>query len=105
MPAYVHEARVELAEGTEPAAVGAAVTVALCGHWVHEPPCRWPHSNALAGGETFRTLFIAPVTEEAEVRAKIVEALRLESGWRVLSDVARDVAPDEQELAGRLGNG
>jgi hypothetical protein len=34
MPAYVHEARVELEEGTEPAAVGAAVTVALCGQWV-----------------------------------------------------------------------
>jgi hypothetical protein len=31
--AFVHEAHLELEPGTDPAAVGAAVTTALCGHW------------------------------------------------------------------------
>ena len=37
---YVTWARLALAPGTDPAAVGAAVTTELCGHWEHEPPCR-----------------------------------------------------------------
>jgi len=39
------EAEVRLDSGTDPAAVGAAVTVELCGHWEHEGPCRWPPAN------------------------------------------------------------
>jgi hypothetical protein len=34
--AYVLEAELALREGVDPAAVGAAVTVELCGHWEHE---------------------------------------------------------------------
>ena len=37
---FVHEADLWLAGGVDPAAVGAAVTAALCGHWEHEGPCR-----------------------------------------------------------------
>jgi hypothetical protein len=102
MLAFVHEAFVQLDESADPAAVGAAVTVALCGHWEHEPPCRWPHNNELGEDGTFRTLFVAPDAEEAEVRAKIVAALRSDSGWQVIRDGARDVAPGERELAERL---
>jgi hypothetical protein len=38
MPAYALEAEIELPEGCDPRAVGAAVTVELCGHWEHEGP-------------------------------------------------------------------
>ena len=39
---FAHQATVELLEG-DVRAIGAAVTVALCGHWEHDGPCRWPH--------------------------------------------------------------
>ena len=45
---FVHEAELRLNEGADDHKPGAAVTVALCGHWEHEGPCRWPHNNALA---------------------------------------------------------
>jgi len=99
--AYVHEATIILGEGTDPAAVGAAVTVALCGHWEHEGPCRWPHNNHIHG-TLFRTLFIATADEEPEVRDRIRAALNGEPGWRLESDRARGVAQDEMELALRL---
>src|SRR5579859_6488934 len=47
-----------------PAAVGAAVAVALWGHWDHERLCRWPHKHYanpafMAGpGRPSRTLII-----------------------------------------------
>jgi hypothetical protein len=99
--AYVHQADVTLAEGTDPAAVGAMVTVALCGHWEHDGPCRWPHNNQI-DGRRFRTVFIATPEDEPEVRRRIRTALHGQPGWRVLSDISRDVAADEQELAARL---
>ena len=39
---FTYQAIVDLLEGDVPA-IGAAVTVALCGHWEHDGPCRWPH--------------------------------------------------------------
>ncbi len=86
----------------DPAAVGAAVTVALCGHWEHEPPCRWPHNNEFDGNDGFRTLYVAPTGEEAEVHGRIAAALADGPGWQVLRAGARDVAPGERELAERL---
>src|SRR5882762_7483502 len=65
--AYVHQADVMLAEGTDPASVGATVTIALCGHWEHDGPCRWPHHNQIDGRQ-FRTVFIATPEDEPEVR-------------------------------------
>src|SRR5262245_49516577 len=99
--AYVHQAEVLLAEGTDAAAVGATVTVALCGHWDHDGPCRWPHHNQVDGA-LFRTVFIATPEDEPEVRRRIRTALHSQPGWRVLSDDARALAADEQELAARL---
>jgi len=44
--------RIELAVGGDERAPGGAVTVALCGHWQHDGPCRWPHhTSALRDGE------------------------------------------------------
>ena len=62
MTEFVHEATVELADGADPRALGGAITVALCGHWEHEPPCRWPHHTDVtaAGGRVIvRTVFKA----------------------------------------------
>jgi hypothetical protein len=99
--AYVHEATVIVSEGTNPAAVGAAVTVALCGHWEHDGPCRWPHNNQIQDAR-FRTIFVAAADDEPEVRRRIRAALHSDPGWRVCSDYARDVAQDEEELASQL---
>jgi hypothetical protein len=100
---YVHQADVVLAEGTDPRAVGAMVTVALCGHWEHDGPCRWPHHNQIDGNR-FRTMFVASSEDEPEVRRRIRAALHGQPGWRVLSDAGCELAADEQELATRLAN-
>ncbi len=103
---FVHEAELRLVDGTDPAAVGAAVTTALCGHWEHVEPCRWPHNNELevvAGGlGTFRTIFVATASDEAEVRTRIDRSLREGTGWAVLSARPRPVSPSEHALAARL---
>ena len=103
--AFVHEAELQLDGATDPASVGAAVTTALCGHWEHEGPCRWPHNNAIDAGRpiaTFRTLFVAPEAEEAEVRERIEQSLRDDAGWAVVTTRSRLVLGDEQPLAARL---
>lgn len=103
--AFVHEAELRLERGTDPAAVGAAVTSALCGHWEHEGPCRWPHNNASEASDevgSFRTLFVASAAEEDEVRERIERGLREASGWVVLETRTRPVLPGEQPLARRL---
>ena len=99
--AYVHQAEIMLTDDTDPATVGAMVTVALCGHWEHDGPCRWPHHNQIEGRH-FRTVFIATPEDEPEVRRRIRTALHSQPGWRVLSDSARSLAADEHELASRL---
>src|SRR5215213_8697602 len=96
-------------EGTvDPAAVGAAVTAELCGHWKHEGPCRWPHNNAVRPSEdavaSFRTLFVAPRADEEEVRGRIERGLRAATGWTVLETQPRPLAPDERPLADRLAS-
>jgi hypothetical protein len=103
--AFVVEAQLHLLAGVDPAAVGAAVTTELCGHWEHEGPCRWPHNNQIEQveeGFTFRTLFIAPSEEEHDARNRIEDALRRSDRWEVVGIVGRDVAPSEAALAARL---
>ena len=102
---FVHQAELSVAPGTDTASPGAEVTRALCGHWEHEGACRWPHNNEVvsnASGTYFRTLFIAPPSEEAEVRARIEQALRTGQGWSVLSSGPRPVLAAEEPLAQRM---
>jgi hypothetical protein len=101
---YVHVAELSLAAAVDPAAVGAAVTVELCGHWQHEGACRWPHNNEVGGEEPIllRVLFLADEAEELEVRHRIEKALRSAPGWSVLSSGPRPVGPSERSLAARL---
>jgi hypothetical protein len=66
----------------DPAALGGAVTVALCGHWGHDGPCRWPHHTATEqdGESTIVTVrYVAPPNEVAEVR-RLVSAAALATG-------------------------
>jgi len=103
--AYVHEAAIALKDGTDPAAVGAAVSAELCAMAGHDGPCQWPHNNAIVPlGEvaSFRTLFIASESDEREVRTRIRTALRSSDEWRVRADRARPVQVDERALATRL---
>ena len=102
---YVHEAAISLKAGTDPAAVGAAVTRELCAAVEHDGPCRWPHNNAIdPSGDiaSFRTLFIAPESDEPEVRTRIQSALRSSDQWLVRSNGARPVRYDERALATQL---
>jgi hypothetical protein len=106
--AFVHQAELLLREGTDPAAPGAAVTVALCGHWEHEGPCRWPHHNAIDSDRVparFRTLFVADAVEEQAIRELIVHALTGAAGWSLATTGARAVEASERDLARRLVRG
>jgi hypothetical protein len=104
----VLEARLTLAGGVDPAAVGAAVTVELCGHWEHEGPCRWPHNSSIDAAREpalFRTLFVCDEADAARVGERIERALRGGTGWRVLSLGERAVAASERAVAERLRSG
>jgi hypothetical protein len=106
--AFVHEADLILESTTDRGAPGAAVTTALCGHWEHDGPCRWPHNNeiqAKADASTFRTLFIASRIDEPEVRARIERALGASPGLTVGRSGRREVKRSERALALRLGQG
>ncbi len=97
---WAHElhATVRLHGDGDPRAPGAAVTVALCGHWDHQPPCRWPHhTETTPVGDLLRLTvgFDCAPGEEARVRALVDGALlggRLDSGptgatsWDVVAE-------------------
>jgi hypothetical protein len=76
---YEFNATVRMVDGGDPRAIGGAVTVALCGHWEHEGPCRWPHHTATvpigSGRRAVTTRFACSESEEATVRAQITAAL------------------------------
>ena len=104
----MHQAELLLRDGTDPAAPGASVTVALCGDWEHEGPCRWPHNNAIMVDSVparFRTLFVADAADEQAIRDLIVHALTGAPGWSVSSSGARPVEASERALARRLSQG
>jgi hypothetical protein len=103
---YVHEAALELDAGADPQAPGAAVTVALCGHWEHEGPCRWPHHTAWEtradGRQLVRTVFVVASDEADDVRSKIDAALRGADAWTVASSGPAPLDEGEIALASRL---
>jgi hypothetical protein len=103
---YVHEAALELDPGADPQTPGAAVTVALCGHWGHDGPCRWPHHTAWEtredGRQRVRTVFVVAAEEADDVRSKIDSALREADGWSVASSGPASLEEGEIALASRL---
>ena len=125
---FAHDAVLQMEPDGDLGAPGAAITIALCGHWEHEPPCPLaPHHTAAqrAGAQVrLRTLFAVEPAREAEVRARIDAALaagtladadgdpadaeadanRRPSRWRLCSSGAAAVRPDETEHARRLAS-
>lgn len=53
-------------------APGAAITVGLCGHWDHEPPCPL---SPLGSTVHLRTVFAAEPRSEDAIRQRIDDAL------------------------------
>ena len=103
--AFALEAELELHEGTDPRAPGGAVTVALCGSWNHEGPCRWPHHSAIdgaAGSVRLRTVFAVVADDERDVRARIVAALGADTRWKVVGVSDVPLSADEAKLGRNL---
>jgi hypothetical protein len=112
---FAHDAVLSMEADGDLRAPGAAITVALCGHWEHEPPCPLaPHHTAVqrVGDEVhLRTLFAVEPMCEDEVRQRIAAALadgRLvdgdgrESRWSLRRSGPAGVRPEEADHARRL---
>ena len=112
---FAHDAVVAMGPTDDERAPGAAITVALCGSWDHEPPCPLAphHTRAHRSGTevTLRLLFATEPEEEATVRALVDETLA--RGWGDGPDGARtawnlvwtgpaEVLPEEEDHARRL---
>ncbi|MFF3327729.1 hypothetical protein [Streptomyces sp. NPDC002889] len=113
--AFALEATVIMEAGADVRAPGAAITVALCGHWEHEPPCPLsPHHTAAEQSRDevrLRVLFAAEPEQEAEVRGRIRAALDrgglegpdgLTARWQLREAHPSRVRPDEEGHARRL---
>ena len=112
--AFVHAAIIAIQPGGDPAAVGAAITVELCGHWEHDGPCRWPHNTATTpradGHVDVRTVFAAPAGDETPIRDRIRGAIHSgqldgpngHTAWAVVEDRPASLDPPERDLALRL---
>ena len=100
----------------DPDAPGGAITVALCGHWDHEPPCPLAphHTEAGPGADDtvrLRVLFAVEPEREREVRTLIGQALASgrQTGpdgrvttWTVRSSTPGAVRPGEESHAATL---
>ena len=112
--AFAYDAVVTMKDDGDIRAPGAAITVALCGHWDHQPPCLTPHSTDAqrSGGQVrLRVLFASEPEAEAEVRGRIEQALSqaeltgpdgVTTTWRLLTTQPSAVRTDEVEHADRL---
>jgi hypothetical protein len=107
--AFAHDAVLDLDDGADDRAPGAAITTALCGSWEHDPPCPLaPHHTAVTRSGTevsLRLLFAADPDDEDRVRSLVAEALARGEGWRLLSSAASEVRPEERDHAERLIRG
>jgi len=105
---FVVGALIDLHAGCDGAAVGAAVTTALCGHYEHEGACRWPHNNAIDASRIparFRTLYVADPAEVEMVERRVRDALETGSGWEAVMVERRPVDEADGPLAERLLRG
>jgi hypothetical protein len=103
--AFVHEALLHVEAGIDPRSIGAAVTIALCGHYEHEGVCRWPHNNDICTDTSparFRTLFVSDARDEPDVRERITRALSQVPGISLTALFPRPVTESEHTLAARL---
>lgn len=115
--AYAHEAILSLDREADERAPRAAVTLALCRHWEHEPPCPLsPHYVASQRVEDelhIRVLFATEPENVPEVRRRIEQALSgqwqfpdgFTTPWRLRQSRPIDVSPHEADHAERLKRG
>jgi hypothetical protein len=99
-------------------APGAAITVQLCGHWEHEPPCplaaHFTNAERVGAEVRLRVLFATEPEHEAEVRERIAEALQsgaltgpdgAATSWTLVEQGSSAVADGELAHARRLAAG
>jgi hypothetical protein len=111
--AFVHEAVLRMDADGDTRAPGATVTVELCGHWEHEPPCpvaaHHTRSERVGDAVHVRVLFATEAGREGEVRSRIAEALARggqgATRWTLLGDGPGTVAAVEADHARRLATG
>lgn len=76
---FAHEAVLSMGPEADLRAPGAAITVALCGHWQHEPPCpvapHYSRADRVGDEVHVRTLFAVEPEKEHLVRELIDRAL------------------------------
>lgn len=112
---FAHDAVVDMDPDADTAAPGAAVAVALCGHWEHAPPCPdAPHyidAVRTDRGVQLRILFATDSDREQAVRRRIEAALatgRLRgpdgtlTRWRLRSSQSGAVTTSEIDHGERL---
>ncbi len=112
---YVQDALVRMDPMDDADAVGAAVTVALCGDWQHEPPCPLaPHHTRTHREERtvqVRILFATEPPLQAKVRRRIDRALSEGTAttpagdtvsWQLLTSEVGVVRENEREHGQRL---
>jgi hypothetical protein len=115
---FAHEAVLIMDPDADIRVPGAAVTVALCGGWEHEPPCPLaPHhtdSRRIGGEVHVRILFAAEPDIEGDIRQRIDLALSsgqlrapdgTASRWQLRSTRPSDVSAEETDHAERLTHG
>lgn len=113
--AFAHEAILAMDPLADLRAPGAAVTMALCGHWDHNPPCPLAshHSSADRVGDEVRvrTLFAVEPELEDTVRQGIDQALAggqlagqdgPATRWQLRSSQRSVIRNNEMDLAQRL---
>jgi hypothetical protein len=112
--AFIQEAALLMDPHADVRAPGAAVTVALCGRWEHEPPCPLaPHYVSASDDEgelRVRILFAAEPDQEGEVRHLIEQALagQLEfpdgfaTPWQLRASWPGEITAEETSHAERL---
>jgi hypothetical protein len=113
--AFVHAAVLRMARDADERAPGAAITVALCGHWEHDAPCPLaPHHTAAqrVGDEIrLRTIFAVEPAVQESIRRRIEEALArghldrpdgVPARWTLLASGSSALRSDEADHARRL---
>lgn len=113
--AFVHQATVLMKADGDLRALGAAVTLGLCGSWDHPPPCTLAphHTRPERNGDTvtLRIIFATDPANETLVRERIDTALRecslngpdgRTSRWEFLDAGPGELDPSEARHARRL---
>ncbi|GAA1968623.1 hypothetical protein [Microbacterium deminutum] len=112
---FAHDATVTIAPDGDADALGAAITVALCGRWDHDPPCPLAphHTRAERTGDLvrLRTLFAVEPELERRVRDRIDDALHdarfvapggVTTRWRFEASERGEIREQERDHLGRL---